>query len=83
MKLNLASDLVTRWVATMTGELEAAVAAEAARNGVDLADRGFTARGLAELYWDALEGMKARVQDTVALREGMRAMGAVLARAVG
>lgn len=81
MKFSLASDLVADWLDAMTAELETAIAAEAARNGIDLGARGFTARGLAELYWDALEGMKARLQDPDELRQAMRALSTLVARA--
>ncbi|MDP3896627.1 MAG: helix-turn-helix domain-containing protein [Mesorhizobium sp.] len=82
MKFSLASDLVADWLAAMTGELETAIASEAERLGIDLAARGFTARGLAELYWDAVEGMKARLQEPDDIRAAMRALSALVARAV-
>lgn len=62
-KNSLAGDIVAAWRARMDGLLDAAFAAEAHRQGVDLGTRGLDARVLAETFMDALEGMKVRIAD--------------------
>ena len=52
------------------------------RNKVDLAARGLTAAGLADLLLDGLEGMKSRVSDADEQREAARRLVAVIALAL-
>ena len=60
MKNALAADIVADWRQAFAEALTAAVADEAARNGVDLAARNLSAGGLADILLDGLEGMNAR-----------------------
>ena len=60
MRNSLAADLIENWRTELGGALEEAIAEEARRRRTDLAGRGLTARGLADLLLDGLDGMKAR-----------------------
>ncbi len=82
-KTNLAGDLVVRWVGTMIDLLTQTLEHEAALSRVDLAARGYSARGLAELFWDAVEGAKARIADVAAQRRATRVIVQLVADAVG
>lgn len=82
MKNQLAVDALCAWKQTMT-ELVAEAFERAARdNGVDLAERGYSARTLADLFWDAIEGMKARVRDFDEIRRSARAIVRVVTDAL-
>ena len=79
MKNSLAADLAAGWREKLGKSFGAAIATEAGRNNADLAARGLTAAGLADLLLDALEGMKSRVTDSNGQREGARRLVAVIA----
>jgi AcrR family transcriptional regulator len=81
-KVNLAGDLVEEWVRGMIDMLEAALNREAQAGAIDLAARGYTARGLAELFWDAVEGAKTRVSDIDSQRRSTRMIIRLIAEAV-
>lgn len=72
MKNSLAGDIAQIWRDDLIGLLSEAIAAEAARTGIDLAARGLSAAGLANMLLDGLEGMKARVRDAESQRAGAR-----------
>jgi AcrR family transcriptional regulator len=82
MKNSLASDLAAVWRDALRQSFGAAIAAEAARNEVDLAARSLTADALADLLLDGLEGMKSRVATADGQREGARRLVAVIALAL-
>lgn len=82
MKNSLAGDLIAQWRGQMDAALEAAVEAEAARNGVDLEARGLTARALAEVLLDAGEGARQRLGDPAANLIAAKAVARVLAAAL-
>lgn len=69
MKNSLAGDIALVWRNDLVAVLAEAIAAEAA---VDLAARGLSATGLANLLLDGLEGMKMRVRDAEGQRAGAR-----------
>ena len=69
LKNSLADDLMGRWNASIAGLFAAAIERDAAERGVDLAARGLTALGLAEILMDGLEGTKRRVTDPQLHRE--------------
>jgi AcrR family transcriptional regulator len=60
MRNRLAADLVAAGRAEFHALIHAAIAAEAARRGVELAAKGRTAGTLADILLDALDGMKLR-----------------------
>ena len=60
LKSSLA-DLIGRWRAGLVEHITGAVEGEARTNGVDLAAKGLSARLLADMLLDGLEGMKARI----------------------
>lgn len=60
MKNSLAGDIVAAGRAGMGVLVEEAIAAEARRAGVGLAERGLSARMLSDLLLDAIDGMKMR-----------------------
>jgi AcrR family transcriptional regulator len=72
MKNTLASDLTVEWRAVLGGHIADAIAAEARRTSVDLAQRGLSAPGLAAMLLDGLEGMKSRLSAPDAQREAAR-----------
>lgn len=74
MKGSLAGDIVGQWRARLSGLIEAAVEAEAARAGVDLAARQLSPRLLATILLDGVEGMKTRHAAPDEKRAGTRAM---------
>lgn len=82
MKNSLAGDLIAQWREEMDSALEAAIAAEAERNGVDLAARGLTARAVAEVLLDAGEGMRLRLGDPAANLTAAKSVARVLAAAL-
>ena len=71
MKSNL-SDLIGHWRGQLQDHMSTEIAAEAARNGVDLSARGFTAEMLAEALLDRLDGIKARTIDPQAQLQAAR-----------
>jgi len=81
-KNTLASDLAAVWRDKIGTAFGAAIAAEAERARIDLAQRGLTAGALADLLLDGLEGMKSRVPDPDGQRDGMRPLVAVIALAL-
>jgi AcrR family transcriptional regulator len=62
MKSSLA-DLVGCWRGGLVDHIATAIQGEAGRNGVDLATRGLSAKLLAAMLLDGLEGMKMRIND--------------------
>lgn len=60
MKNSLAGDIVAAGRAGMGSLVEEAIAAEAGRAGVNLAERGLSERVLSDLLLDAIDGMKMR-----------------------
>ncbi|CAN7726397.1 TetR/AcrR family transcriptional regulator [Mesorhizobium caraganae] len=62
MKSSLA-DLVGCWRDGLGAHIGMAIENEARRNGTDLAAKGLSARLLADMLLDGLEGMKARISD--------------------
>lgn len=63
MKNTLAGDIVSGWKQRLGALIATAVEAEARANGVDLEARGLSARLLATLLLDGLEGMKSRIRN--------------------
>lgn len=72
LKNSLAAELIEGWHSSTAVMFAAAIEQEAAKLNVDLAARGLTARGLAELLIDGLEGMKHRVAAADDQRAGAR-----------
>ncbi|TIP57760.1 MAG: TetR/AcrR family transcriptional regulator, partial [Mesorhizobium sp.] len=60
MKSSVA-DLVGCWRGGLVEHVAAAIEEEAVANGVDLAAKGLSARLLADMLLDGLEGMKTRI----------------------
>ena len=60
MKNSLAGDIIASGRATMGELVEKAIDEEVARRGTDLAAKGLSARILADMLLDALDGMKMR-----------------------
>jgi AcrR family transcriptional regulator len=60
MKNSLAGDIIAAGRAAMGKLVEEAVAAEAKRSGVRLAEQGLSAEMLSDLLLDAIDGMKMR-----------------------
>lgn len=82
MKNSLAGELLVAWRETVDALIEAAVADEARRAGVDLQERGFTARAAAEMLMDSFDGMKTRLGlpgcNLETARPAVRVLAAVL-----
>ena len=74
MKNELACDAIRGWKQQMTGLVAEALDRTATENGVDLAARGAAAEVRAELFWDAIEGMKARLRTVEDLRATSRSL---------
>ena len=74
MKNTLAADLTADWRTALARQISDAIAAEATLNKVDLEARGLSARGLAEMLLDGLEGMKGRLSEPDAQREAARSL---------
>ena len=74
MKSTLAGDIVAGWKQRLGALIEAAVETEARANGVDLEARGLSARLLATLLLDGLEGMKSRVRNPDEQRAAARGL---------
>jgi AcrR family transcriptional regulator len=62
MKSSLA-DLIGCWRSRFAEHIAAAIQSEAGRNGVDLTAKGLSAKLLADMLLDGLEGMKMRISD--------------------
>jgi AcrR family transcriptional regulator len=62
MKSSVA-DLVGCWRSGLVEHIARAIEGEARQNGVDLAAKGLSARLLADMLLDGLEGMKTRIAD--------------------
>ncbi|TIP28608.1 MAG: TetR/AcrR family transcriptional regulator [Mesorhizobium sp.] len=62
MKSSLA-DLIGGWRSRFAEHVAAAIESEAGRNGVDLTAKGLSAKLLADMLLDGLEGMKMRISD--------------------
>ncbi|MGX9143011.1 TetR/AcrR family transcriptional regulator [Mesorhizobium sp. 128a] len=77
MKSSLA-DLVVCWRDGLGGHIAAAIEKEAGRNGADLAAKGLSARLLADMLLDGLEGMKARISDADEQRKAAGALVKVI-----
>lgn len=60
MENKIAADIIAEWRDGLTAIVEAAVADEASRTNADLEGQGLSARGLAEILLDGLEGMRMR-----------------------
>ncbi len=82
MKNQLAAEVLAGWKSTMASLVAEALDRAARDSGVDLAARGYSAETLASLFWDAIEGMKARLQDLDDLRVAARSLVSMTARAV-
>lgn len=82
MKNQLAGEIMTGWKETMSGLVADAIERAAVENGVDLAARGHTAAILANLFWDAIEGMKARLKTIDEQRAAARSVVRVVASSV-
>jgi len=73
MKSSLA-DLVGCWRSGLVERITETVRSEAGRNGVDLATKGLSARLLADMLLDGLEGMKMRISDPDEQRQAAAAL---------
>jgi AcrR family transcriptional regulator len=82
LKGELAGDLVEGWHRAMSDMFCKAIAAEVARSGVDLKQRGLCAEILAELLVDGLEGMAMRSDDPETLRVSARQLVRVIELAI-
>lgn len=82
LKGELAGDLVEGWHQAMSDMFCKAIAAEVARTGVDLKQRGLCAEILAELLVDGLEGMAMRSDDPETLRLSARQLVRVIELAI-
>ncbi len=82
MKNSLAADVVGTWREAMETLLAAELDAEAARTGIDLAERELTATSMAQMFFDALEGMKPRVSDPRVHLDALRSIVRLLVAAL-
>jgi AcrR family transcriptional regulator len=82
MKSTLAGDIVSGWKQRLGALIAAAVEAEANANGVDLEARGLSARLLATLLLDGLEGMKSRIRNPDEQRTAARGLVRVVEIAI-
>lgn len=80
---SLVADSIDGWQSRLRGMVAAELAAEAAQRRVDLAAVGQSAESLADLFWDALEGMKARGVNAAGKREASRGLIALVSSVVG
>jgi AcrR family transcriptional regulator len=74
MKSTLAGDIVSGWKQRLGALIAAAIEAEATANGLDLQARGLSARLLATLLLDGLEGMKSRIRNPDEQRAAARGL---------
>lgn len=82
IKNGLAGEVLAGWKDTMTGIVADAIDRTAAAQGVDLKAQGHTATILANLFWDAIEGMKARLGTIDEQRAASRSVVRVVASAI-
>jgi AcrR family transcriptional regulator len=82
MKSTLAGDIVSGWKQRLGALIAAVVEAEATANGVDLQARGLSARLLATLLLDGLEGMKSRIRNPDEQRAAARGLVKVVEIAI-
>lgn len=82
LKNSLATDLIAGWHNAVAAVFRDAIAADSKQRGVDLAKRGLSAVGLAEMLLDGLEGMKHRITDPAAQRAAARQLVRVIELAV-
>lgn len=82
MKNDLAGDVLCDWKTTMSGLVAEAFDRAARAKGVDLTARGYSAETLANLFWDAIEGMKTRLRDVNDIRAAARAIVRVVTDAL-
>lgn len=73
MKSSVA-DLVGCWRGGLVGHIARAIEGEAKGNGVDLAAKGLSARLLADMLLDGLEGMKTRISNPDEQRQAAAAL---------
>ena len=78
MKGSLAGDIAATWRSRLSGSVEQAIGREAKRNGIDLAERGLSAKGMADMLLDGLEGMKMRLSDPGEQRKAARGLVRVI-----
>ena len=72
MKNNLAGDIIAEWRGSLDAMLAAAIDREARARGVDLEARGLSAGVLASMLFDAIDGMKMRINDPMAHLAGAK-----------
>lgn len=82
MKTSLAMDIVARWREEFAQLLSAAICEEAARIGADLKARGLSARAMADMLLDGLEGMKARTTEPQERRAAAKGLVRVIVLAL-
>jgi len=78
MKSSLAGDLAATWRGRLSGSVEQAIGEEAKRNRIDLAARGLSAKGMADMLLDGLEGIKMRLSDPGEQRKAARGLVRVI-----
>lgn len=82
MRTSLAADVITKWRDDLEAAMAAQIDAEARRSGVDLAERDLTARSMAQMFFDALEGMKPRLSDPAVHLDALRSLVRLLVAAL-
>ena len=82
MKSSLAGDIAATWRSGLSGSVERAIGEEAKRNGIDLAARGLSAKGMADMLLDGLEGIKMRLTDPGEQRKAARGLVRVIELAI-
>jgi AcrR family transcriptional regulator len=82
MKSTLAGDIVSGWKQRLGGLIATAIEAEARGSGVDLEARGVSAKLLATLLLDGLEGMKSRIRNPEEQRAAARGLVRVVEIAI-
>jgi AcrR family transcriptional regulator len=83
MKGSLAGDLAADWRHRLAARLTLAIDEEAARNGAGLQSSGVSAKALADMLLDGLQGMKARTPDPDCQRRGAQALVAIVEIVLG
>ena len=81
-KDSLAADLAKDWCTRISETVAEAIDTEADQRGVDLAGRGLSAQTLADLFCDAMEGMKSRIDDIPAMRARAHTLVRLIERAL-
>ena len=82
MRNSLAADVIARWRQDMEAAIAVEIDAEAVRNDVDLAARGLSAKSMAQMFFDALEGMKPRLSDPKCHLDALRSIVRLLVAAL-